>query len=441
MTPAELEQSCLQARRTFYSFSSIFERGADLRSNCASPRTAAVFYGLNYLLHREVSQKYGIPLGLRQTGERAAPHRVVAETGGPANDAEIRNLLWQIPVPGAVQISYLRDPSYLDSLKVEGRHSHIITGRDTDTGRLMGLATLSVKTAFINGRSSPLGYLGSLRLVEEYRGSTYLARGYREIKRLHQAGPARLYLTTIIESNRAAREILTSGRAGLPAYHDLGRFCSLAISLRPRRRFTLPAGLQIRPAAPADIPALIEFWQREGPQKQFFPHYLAADLTRPDGLLRGLHTEDILLAYQQDLLVGTLAAWDQKAFRQSRVTAYNRWLGALRSPYNLLAGVVGYPHLPPPGANLDYLNLALVCIQHNDPKIFSALLAALFAKCRGRSEFIMAGLHQRDSLLPLLLKYRHFAYFSRVYLVCWEDGNADFHSLDQSVPYLELGAL
>ncbi|MDP3879066.1 MAG: radical SAM protein [Dehalococcoidales bacterium] len=442
MSPAELEQSCYAARRDFYSFSSILQRGREFSANCARPRMAGVFYGLNYLMHREVSRKFGIPMGMRETPVKKRSPHVVAEIAGPDNDAEIRNLLCQIPVPGAVQITYLYNPSFMASMKVEGRQSDIITGRDTDTGKLIGLGTRSIKPAFVNGELSPLGYLGSLRLAEEYRGSTYLARGYRELKRLHQAGPARLYITTIIESNKKAREILTSGRAGLPAYHDFGRFCSLAIGLRRSpSRLSLPDNLLIRPAVMEDIPSLIEFWQREGSRRQFFPGYSAADLIDPEGLLGGLAPDDILLAFKEDKLVGTTGAWNQEPFRQSRVTGYNRWLGMLRSPYNLTAGRLGYPLLPRPGSDLDYFNLALVCISNDDRKVFAALLSQLLAKYHGSFDFFMAGLHEHDPLLPVLAKYRHFNYYSRLYVVCWEDGEHDFHNLDGRVPYLELGAL
>ena len=42
-----------------------------------------------------------------------------------------------------------------------------------------------------------------------------------------------MYLTTIMEDNRPAKEVLLSGRFGLPAYHDLGGFCCMAVGLQP----------------------------------------------------------------------------------------------------------------------------------------------------------------------------------------------------------------
>jgi hypothetical protein len=53
----------------------------------------------------------------------------------------------------------------------------------------------------------------------------------------------------------------------------------------------------------------------------------------------------------------------------------------------------------------------------------------------------MTGCHERDPLLPALRRYRHFSYFSRLYVVCWPDGENDFRKLNGRVPYVELGSL
>ena len=139
--------------------------------------------------------------------------------------------------------------------------------------------------------------------------------------------------------------------------------------------------------------------------------------------------------------MGSAAAWDQRSFRQSQVAGYSRGLGAIRPLYNGLARLFGYPHLPPAGSYLDYCYLSLVCIKNNDPEILAALLAELIGRNRSRFSFLMAGFHERDPLLKVLRRYPHFSYPSRLYVVSWEDGEADFQRLDGRTPYLELGAL
>jgi hypothetical protein len=250
-----------------------------------------------------------------------------------------------------------------------------------------------------------------------------------------------MYITTIIESNKVARRLLTSGRAGLPAYHDYGRYRCLAISLRQRIKLNGANNFEIRPATNDDVPAIVEFWHRQGIRRQFFPKYTAADLGSQEGILKDLLLKDIWLVYRNSELSGTAAAWDQRSFRQSMITGYSWPMAAVRPIYNAVAKMLGYPVLPSKVEMLEYLNLSLVCICDDDKDIFAALLARLMQHYKGGHRMLMAGLHERDPLLPVLRRYRHFAYDSRLYVACWDDGEACFKALDERVPYLELGAL
>ena len=59
---------------------------------------------------------------------------------------------------------------------------------------------------------------------------------------------------------------------------------------------------------------VIEFLNREGRTKQFFPEYRVEDFGCPGGLLPHLEWKDVFLALRGPALVGMLAAWDQQTF-------------------------------------------------------------------------------------------------------------------------------
>lgn len=361
----------------------------------------------------------------------------------PRDDEALRRLVRQMPMSGLVRIAYCREPSFFDALCLEGRSSQVIGGRDRDTGQLIGLGSRSVKPCYVDGEPMPVGYLSSLRILPDYRRSTLLARAYRFLERLHlQDGQVRVYLSTILESNEAARQVLESGRAGLPTYTDLGRFVAMAISTRqrPARHPKDPAGIVVRPAAGSDIPALLELFGQHGSRRQFFPQYEPADFG-DRGLLQGLGVDSILLAMDGARLVGSLAVWDQSALKQSLVTGYSTSFGRLRPLYNTAARFLGYPLLPPAGQLLRFAYLGLVCAADDDPGLAGALLREALSRAASRYPFLMAGMHERDPLLPALLAYRHFSYPSRLYAVHWSDGAAKLKSLSDRVPYLEIGAL
>jgi len=58
-----LKDLCLVMRKKFYSVLSIFRRSIVLFIYCRSIRKIIVYFGLNFLLHKEISQKNGLPLG------------------------------------------------------------------------------------------------------------------------------------------------------------------------------------------------------------------------------------------------------------------------------------------------------------------------------------------------------------------------------------------
>ncbi len=63
MTPDELTDGCLRARRQFYSASSIVRRAFEPRTNCGSLSRLGIYTLANVLSRRELNRKLGEPLG------------------------------------------------------------------------------------------------------------------------------------------------------------------------------------------------------------------------------------------------------------------------------------------------------------------------------------------------------------------------------------------
>ncbi len=373
------------------------------------------------------------------------------------DDDDLRAILAATPTPGAVFLGFHREPSYFAAAAVTGRFRQVMAARDAASGRILGFGARAVTDRYVNGRPTPIGYLSNLRVLPEHRHGRLVAGGYALLHKLHEDRRTSLYLTTVAEDNHAALEVLTAGRAGLPAYHPAGRYLTAAIPLTTRRpgKGTVPfssdenrdspqasSGIAIRPAQPDDVPAIVDFLRAEGPRRQFFPCYESEDFFSGDGLLGGLRPEDLLLAWRGDRLAGTLAAWDQGAFRQLVVHGYGRPLCWLRPLYNCWAGLRGRPRLPPPGSPLRSLTGALPLASDDDPQVFHALLDTLLRQRSGQGwDHLLLGMHESDPLLAVLAKYPARRYTTRLYLACWEDGEALRGSLDTRPPYLELGSL
>jgi hypothetical protein len=359
-----------------------------------------------------------------------------------ADDAELRSILAATPMDGRVSLSFRREPSFFDAAAVEGDYQQVVVCRDTTAGRIAGFGCRSVRDMYVNGQPTPVGYLSALRALPEYRNRGLVARGYAFFRRLHADGRTPLYLTTIAEGNERAASVLTTGRAGLPSYCFAGTFHTLVVPIPHHRRPPDETDIDVRPATETDLHDILKFLETAGPSRQFFPCYRAHDFFKSGGLLRDLAPADLLLAYRNGELVGTLAGWDQHAFKQSVVERYASHLRWSRPFYNCVARLRGLPKLPPPGNTFRYLTAALPVVLDDEPAIFRALLNALLAKAAaGPCDFLLLGLHESDPILPAVGPYQSGCYLTQTYLVCWDEGEPVVARLEDRPTYLELGCL
>jgi hypothetical protein len=371
------------------------------------------------------------------------------ELATPADDADLRHVLAATPMEGRISVTFRREPSWFAAAAVDGPFRQVVAARDLATGRIFGFGCRSIRQAYINGLPGAVGYLSNLRVLAAYRKRGLVARGYAFFRTLHQDGRVPYYLTTIADGNDAALATLTSGRAGLPSYHPTGRYITVVIPLhrsgngadRPARG-TAAHDVTVRSARPDDLPAMLDFLATEGARRQFFPCYQAEDFLAPDGKLQGLGWDSLVLAERRGRIVGTLAGWDQHAYRQTLVNGYRGWLGRVRPLYNVFCKLRGIAGLPAPGSSLRYLLATLPLVADDEPDVFAALLNRVRARAAGGPcSHLLVGLHEADPLLRLACRYESARYVTRLYLVCWKEGDERRLGLDGRCPYLELGSL
>lgn len=361
-----------------------------------------------------------------------------------ADDAELRHVLAATPMPGLITVSYRREPSYFGAAVVSGDFHQVLAVRDAAAGRIAGFVSRSVRSMFVNGRPEPVGYLSALRSLPEYRNRSLLARGIAYLRQLHADGRAKIYLATIAEGNDEAIRILTSGRTGLPTFHPAGSYLGLAIPIPTRRRPAIQrvGDVTIQPARRHELAEIIEFLQKWGPRRQFFPDYREVDFFHDGATFKDLAATDILLARRKDQLIGTIGSWDQHSFKQSIVEGYSAALKWVSPVYNLWAWVRGRPAIPRPGAELRYLTAAIPVVADENEEVFQGLVRAVLAKASGGGQqYLMLGLHERDPLLRVARRFGGRTYAGRLYLACWEDGEELRKSLDDRVPYMEVGSM
>ena len=369
------------------------------------------------------------------------PSQYRFELATPDDDAQLREVLAATPMPGAIQIAFRREPSYFAAAEVEGAFRQSIACRQVAENRIVGCGSRSVTMRWVNGHKQPVGYLSQLRLLPSVRRQGLMSRGYKFLRQLHSDGRTPFYLTTIAEDNHLAMRLLTSGRAPLPCYHDAGRYRTLVMTRQWLPKIEAHIDVSVRRATADDRPAVLEFLADEGQRRQFFPQVQEPDLFTSGGMFRGLTPSDLWLAWRGKKLCGTLGVWDQRAFRQQQIVGYEGSLRWLRGAYNRLAPAIARPSLPATGAIIACRFAAIPVTAAHDPKLIQLLLRHALTESLLHGESLLFGVHENDPWQPLLRRMAPLGYTTRLFLVCFADGQTMLDQFDGRPPYLELGCL
>jgi hypothetical protein len=369
--------------------------------------------------------------------------RYRVEIANETDEADLRVLMRTTPMTGSIEVTLRREPNFFDAASVEGPFHQVLIARETSTRRIVGMGSRSVRLRWVDGHPLPVGYLGGLRLLPEARHKTLLMRGYRELARLHGDGRADFYLTTIAEGNRPAMSALTGMRAGLPVYHDLGRYFTFVLPLHRRVSVRPDSDLHIRPLDQPDLPRFVEFLNTWGRDRLFFPCLASDDFGSGATTFRDLALDRVLCAWRGDQLVGALAAWDQSSFRQTVVERYTGIVRWWKPFHNLYAAARGLPRFPTPGSQLRNLTLALPITDDDSGTLMLKLLAALQQRHRSTAaaDSLLLGLFERDPLVKAVRPLALHAYVTRVFVVTWDPATVRPERFNGRNLYLELGCL
>jgi len=358
-----------------------------------------------------------------------------------ADDAELRTLIRRVPMGGPVRIAFQREPSFFAAERVGALSVDVIAGRDRTAGRIVGFGSRSTRRLFVNGAPARVAYLSSLRSLPEIRGGTLLARGYRALRELHTEPPPPYCVTTILDDNPAAKRLLTSRRAGLPVYKEIGGLRTYAITPASCTPARASGRLTVARGSRATLGRILDFINRNNAQFQFAPCHRPEDF-EPGGLFPDFNPEHFYTASLNGALLGVAAAWDQGRFKQTAITGYSGAFSCVRPFYNLYASLTDRPRLPDIGEPLRFFYLSFVAVDSSAPDAFPALLERICMEMKGRGhDYLLIGVGERHPLRAALDTLRSRVITSRVYAVSWPEFGPAAAELDGRPPHLEIATL
>jgi len=363
------------------------------------------------------------------------------ELASEPDDADLRRLLRENPIPGSLSLSFEREPCYFNASVVEGPFHQTIVARELYSGTVIAFGNRSVRPLYVNGQVQDIGYMSQLRVNPAYGKGMYLARGlaggFRKYHELHEDGRAPFYLMSVIEDNLPARRLLTSGLPEYPRAREYTRMFTYAVyPIRRKRDLPMPSSMQIIRGDETYAGAIVDCLHRNNAHKQFAPYWT------PDSLFHSnFSPTDFFLAIEGDYVLGCLACWNQSAFKQTVVRGYSGALRRWRKTLNFVSRFGFVPYLPEPNTPLRHSYACHLAIDHDERVVFEALLRKIYNyNLEQNYSYFMIGLAESNPLRDVVEAYRPLTYISQIYLVNWDDDDL-LAKIDGPIPGLEIALL
>lgn len=354
------------------------------------------------------------------------------------DDGDVRRLLRESTMPGPIAVSLEREPSSVAAAAIEGDVHQTLVARDGDTGAIVGTASRSVRLAFVNRRPIRVGYLGQLRFDRRFlagRSRRHLREllegGFAFCRDLHRQDDARLYLVSFVADNEAARRLLVRRPlTHAPRFLPAARLSTFAIPVSEPLSAPEVSGLRICPGSSDWLDEIAACLQRNLRRYQFAPVWTAGDLASPVRT-RDLRPEDFSVAIEHGRVVGCIALWDQRGFKQVVVRGYSPLLRRSRWIANLATSWLGGTRLPAAGQAFQFGYLSHAAIDLDRGDVLAALMrsASLRARARGL-DFVAIGFDDRHPFCHLVTReFPHRIYRSVLHVACWADGESDARAI------------
>lgn len=341
-------------------------------------------------------------LEVRGEGWRLA----LADPDHADTNRDLCHLFTSVRLESALSLTQERDPDFFVLPRLHQGPFATVLGLD-DNDRLVGCGTLCVRDGWLSGQVIRTGYLCDLRVAPDFRGGRHLARAYKHfMDYMESRFGAELFTTVIFDSNKAAIAALThrsDKRLDQPIYRPMTPFEMVSVQFTRKKGGASP---RVRQATPDDLEPLTAYLAERARTRVLGEVLTAQRLAERLSLWPGLSLSDFLIARDGSRIVGCLAPWDTSIFKRTRVLGYRGSMLWQKRLFNLGAGLMRFPKLPPPGEHFRFVFLTHLEVDNDDAAIFRELLLAAYARLRDRGLHFMSAFVPRGS--PLTPAFKGF---------------------------------
>ena len=317
----------------------------------------------------------------------------------PSDNAALVALASACPMQGDIGLCVDRAPDFFALTRLEGERRRLGVVESARHG-MAGCVMIAERHVYSRGAPGRVVYAGDLKVHPAHRGggvADALVQYVRDAGRGFGGNQVPTWLTVL--AGNVPMELRARGPRGTPVLEPFATFRAYAVPLLWERR-VLSSGYRVTQASERDIEEMMACWRRYAPQRQMAPVFDAESFRAWVTNAPGLGIESYWLARDASgRLVAFIGWWDQRAFKQLRVTRYSRGTALFRAAFNAAAPLTGAALLPPAGGALQQRSAVHLCVPDDTVAALRALVLHGYGALRGRGySCLTLGLDVRDPL-------------------------------------------
>jgi hypothetical protein len=279
----------------------------------------------------------------------------------PADERALRTFFNQHQMSTKkISLQYERGPDFFAMMNARGHKSLTFVYENAD-GALRGVASISYRDGYVDGKLQTVGYLGDLRIAMDRHILREWKKLYAEIvnlsPELEDTGHATHYLTAVIDENNLARRTLVRNTVGGLAYNPLVPYRMVNIfKMRPWAKSLSLKKFKLEPLRAQTVNEAQEFLNREHSSRYFGEHN---ELRRRLEVWPNFSFGNCTIV--RDLkgnIRGFCGYWDNSTLKRTRIFYHSRQLKFLSHALNL----------PKDGQELHFMYMTNFCVDASLPR-------------------------------------------------------------------------
>lgn len=341
---------------------------------------------------------------------------------------EILEILESSPAKGSIELLYSRRPNAYVSYKKESKESDVLIVKDNE--KIVGTVAQIVRDLYIDNEPKKMGYVCGFKKDSFYLGNLNCCKELiKNMVRPEIDG----YYCSVISDNKEAQTIFEKRRRKTVNVEYLQDYTTYIMAPYFKLKVN-DKGFEFKRAEISDEHNIIEFLNKEGKKKNFFPVFYSLKQ------YSNLDVTDFYILKYEGEIVAIGALWNQSEYKQYIVKKY-RGIMKCAKLLNPILELLGYIRLPKENKVLDFPMLSFLISKNDSQEYYKVFLNNIVKVIKRDYGMFIIGMTKCNSLNKIFSNLRNIHFDSKIYTVDFILGNGKKQEIDRNNIWIECGLL